>query len=271
MTYGNILVPVDFTPAAQAAVDLAVKLAVRGRTGVTLLHIDTAKRGPDAADSLKVIADKVSAEKGINCTFKVRRGSIFSAIPLEASAAHYSLMIIGSHGFKGLREKFFGSDILRLVKDIPIPVVVIRENYQLPEEGIGKIVFPASTHKAFSRNVEAAIEMARLFGSEIHLYTVQKPGQAWSADLKDNIELAMKAFQDHDVQCTRVNEEQKVYSAGYAKQTLKYAREAGAQLIAVMANPSEEHFYIADSDKELLLTNDAGIPLLLTTDKRPVA
>jgi hypothetical protein len=54
---------------------------------------------------------------------------------------------------------------------------------------------------------------------------------------------------------------------GFAKQILKYSTQAKADMIAVMSIPTPENYYFADSDKELLLVNEPGIPILCTTDK----
>jgi hypothetical protein len=37
-----------------------------------------------------------------------------------------------------------------------------------------------------------------------------------------------------------------------------------------MAIPTPEHYYFADSDKEMLLTNEFGIPVLSTSDRKQV-
>ena len=270
MNNNRILVPVDFTEAADTALELASLFAEKTGLGVTLLHIVDEKSSDGHELGLMERAKRLAQEKCLGCEYRTRKGSIFTEIAKESAEDHFELMIVGTHGFKGLREKFFGSDILRLVKSIPIPVIVIQKGYKAPERGIRTIVFPAGTHKAFINNVQAAIYIARTFDSEIHLYTIEKPGQEWSDELKANIDLARKEFEDSKVRFKRVNEKQTTFSMGYSKQILKYAQESGADMIAVMSIPTPEHYYFADSDKEMLLINDAGIPVLCTTDKKVV-
>ena len=65
-----------------------------------------------------------------------------------------------------------------------------------------------------------------------------------------------------------MKEEQSSFSVGYSKQILDYAKRLNMSLVAFMANPTQEHYYFADSDKVVMLTNDALIPVLSTNDKR---
>lgn len=270
MNDNKIIVPVDFTDAADSAIELASVFADKTGLGITLLHIHDEKIAAEPEDDLQVQAKRLAEDRGLASEFRIRKGNIFKEIPNAAEEEDYKLMIVGTHGFKGIREKFFGSDILKLVKNIPVPVIVIRKDYRIPPAGIRTIVFPAGTHKAFTNNIGATIFIAKLFDAEVHIYSVEKPGQEWSPELKANIELARSEFEKHGVRYKRVNEKQTTYSMGFAKQILKYAQSVSADLIAVMSIPTPEHYYFADSDKEMLLVNDEGIPILCTNDKKVV-
>ena len=270
MNSNKILVPVDFTAAAQTAIEFASLIAEKSGLGITLLHISDEKSRQVSEASLMAQAEKLAKDKYLGCELRIRRGNIFTEIPKAAAEEDYELMIIGTHGFKGLREKFFGTDILRLVKEIPIPVIIIQKDKQITESGITTIVFPAGTHKAFTNNIKATISLAKLFDAEVHLYTTEKPGQEWSDALKSNIELARREFESQGIRYKRVTEKQTTFSMGYAKEILKYAKSVNADLISVMSIPTPEHYYFADSDKEMLLVNEAGIPILCTTDRKVV-
>ncbi len=265
----RILVPVDFTLVAENAVKFAAIAAKKGGLEITLLHIEHRKE-EETESRVAEMAVRIAGEYGVHCSFQIRRGDLFNEICQEAASGHYRFMVIGTHGFKGLREKFLGSDILKLAKMLPIPAIILQKDFEVSNEGIRKIIFPAGTHKAFPLNIEATVMMAGLFGSEVHLYTVEKKGQDWSPELKNNIELSKSAFEQAGIQYIRANEVQTTFSLGYSKQILQYAKDQRADLIAVMSIPTPEHYYFADSDKELLLTNEAGIPVLSTSDRKPV-
>jgi hypothetical protein len=49
---------------------------------------------------------------------------------------------------------------------------------------------------------------------------------------------------------------------GYARQTLNYAAENGIGLIATPSEVVDNGFLMMKSDKEMLLTNSQGVPVL---------
>ncbi len=270
MSENKILVPSDFSDASHAAVNIAISLAKKSNLGLSLLHIQNGKSVSDAEDQMINISESLRIKHNVNSDYIIQKGSIFSEIAKVACDECYQLMVIGSHGFKGIREKFFGADILKLVKTIPVPVLVAQKSYNLTDAGFKNIVLPAASHEDFDRIVGATAYLAKLFDAKVHLYTIDKPGQEWPEQLKTNIEKAKEVFDTKNIKYIRVNEQASTYSVGYSKQTLLYAEKVGADLISLMSMPTMEFHYFADSDKEQLLTNDAGIPILCTSDKRSV-
>jgi nucleotide-binding universal stress UspA family protein len=270
MSEKKILVPIDFTVVSEKIIRIAATIALKDNLGITLLHIENDKCGEGCEEKLRELSQKISATENLKCDYLIKKGNFFTEIPKVAHSQDYKLMVIGSHGFKGLREKFFGADILKLVKTIPIPALVFQEKYEMPVEGFKTIVFPAGTHDSFRNIIDATIYIAKLFGSTVHLYTVEKPGVEWSAKLKVNIELARERFEANKISYTRVNEEQSSFSVGYSKQIIQFAKTVHADMIALMSIPTKEHYYFADSDKEALLTNDACLPVICTSGEKIV-
>lgn len=270
MKENKILVPVDFTSVNDKSVEYAIMIAKKGNMTITLLHIGTDKSESFTEEKLKTISERIESENNIHCNYIIRKGNIFTEISNEACNLCYQIMVIGSHGIKGIREKFFGTDILKMVKSISIPVFVIQKDYQIPQDGINTIIFPASTHNAFENKINATVDIASKFNSTVHLYTVQKPGAEWPKELVTNLEHSKKAFEDNKIEYNRVNEEQSAYSVGYSKQILQYANKTNADLISLMSVESKEYYHIADTDKEAILTNDNNIPVLCTSDKSKI-
>lgn len=265
---GNtILVPYDLTETTKAAVLFAAKLAQKSGSGVKILHIETSDSSDDVASQLESLAGQLKAELGVYAQYLIRKGNLIKEISNEANSRNYSMVIIGSHGIKGMKDSLFGMDVLKLVKAIAVPVVALQKGFSADPAGMSEILLPASSHHVFEKKVNAVITLARLFSSTVHVYTVEKPGFEWSDSLKRNIELAVSKLESSNVNFKRVNEQQTTYSPGYAKQILKYAQQSGAGLIAVVSTASDEYYYIADSDKERLLTNDQNIPVLCVSDK----
>lgn len=259
----KIIVPTDLTSAAEKAIAQATIIARKSGSSLTLLHI-LDEKSPSSEEVRKTLdgqAELITRNTGVNCNVLIREGNIFEAIPFTASENEFDLMVIGTHGMKGIRQNLFGSNILRLVSKIPLPVLVLQEDSPVIES-IHKLVLPVSSHDTFRTEVEAILLMARLFEIEVHLYSIHKPGFPWTEHLLKNIEVATRTFETNGIKMKRVREDQKVYSQGYAKQTMLYAREAGADIVCMISLPSEEYYYFAQSDKEAILLNEFNIPVL---------
>ncbi|HNZ42311.1 MAG TPA: universal stress protein [Bacteroidales bacterium] len=259
----KIIVPTDLTPIAGQAIKQAVAIALKTNFGLTLLHVLTEKAESKEEVTKKLLAEaeNIYSHSGIRCDILVREGSIFDIIPYEACERNYDLMVIGTHGIKGIKQMLFGANILKLAEKICIPLLVVQEKSQAIKS-FKKIVLPVGSHDTFNDAVEAVLFFAVVFDAEVHLYSIRKNGFDWPDSLINNIENAVRRFESRGIQLVRVKEDQNVYSLGYAKQTLKYAQSVGADLICTMSVPSKEYYYFADSDKENLLLNEYHIPIL---------
>jgi len=258
----KILVPIDLSEITGTVVAIAIKFAKKTGMALTLLHIKHIKSRPDVEQQLQTINDEIIAKDKVICNHILKSGSVFNEIATEASNPEYAFAIIGTHGFKGLREVMFGADILRLLKAMPVPVLTVLKGYVLPEAGINKILMPVASHTTFNLIIDATVKFAKWFDAEVHLYSIEKPEMNWTQQLIDNIKLAETTFKKEGVTYIRINEKFYSYSIGYSKQTLQYAQNIDAGLIAIMSSPAKEHIYFADGDKEQLITNKYRIPVL---------
>jgi nucleotide-binding universal stress UspA family protein len=262
MSHKKILVPVDFTKLSDKVIEQAAILSSTSGSGLVLLNI--ADRSADLA-SVKVKlagkAIKASLKYNVTCDSAVREGSIFNEIQAEAEENDYLLVVIGTHGVRGLKQKLMGADILRIITKVPVPTLVVQSTSPF-RTSFGKIVLPVATHLAYENILQAVVIIGKLFKSEVHIYSIERPGYEWPDQLKKNLEKTKEIFDKNGIRHIRINEKQTVLSVGFARQTLQYARKTGADMIAMMSVSSEEYHYFAQQDKENLLTNDSGIPVL---------
>ena len=268
MIENRILIPVDFTPAADRAVEFGVYIASKMHAKISLLHVfeDEDMTIDECEDKLTLMTNKINGNNDLHCDFICEEGSIFEIIPEIASKSAFRMAVIAAHGRKGFRQKLFGADILKLLKRIPIPTLVVQEGSALPESGFKTTIFPVGSHDAYERNIEAMNIIAGICDPEIHLYSISKPGFDQTDKLRENILLAEERFSEKGINYKRIDEDQNVFSVGFAKQTLKYANDNKANLISIMVNPTQENAYFADSDKEAILMNENCIPVLCTSD-----
>jgi len=267
MNIKKIIVPVDFTEASEQSTMQAIEIAKKANSSVTLFHVinddtESKNRQTGVEDKLKEKVNQIHKE-GIQSDFQIAFGSIFNVIPQVANKFDHQLMVIGTHGLKGIKQKLLGADMLKLIRKIKIPCLVVQSDCICRD--FNPIVFPVGGHEGFESLIDATAMLAKLFGSEVHIYSVIRKSDEGSKKLKENTALAIKQFEEGKISVKRISEESTVFSVGYAKQTLQYANNVNAGLISIMSVKTDEYYYFAQSDKESMINNEFHIPILCSS------
>ena len=154
MINNRILVPTDLTPLSKPVMEQAVVIAKRTGFSLTLLHVldDKTKSAIEIDLKLKIEGRKINDEHDVSCDVIVREGNIFNVIPAIANDIACRLMVIGTHGIHGLKQKLLGADILKLINKVPAPVMVIQENSKLIAD-FKTMFFPVSSNKSLKLKI----------------------------------------------------------------------------------------------------------------------
>jgi nucleotide-binding universal stress UspA family protein len=162
----HILVPIDFSPYADEALDYAMTLASVLQARLTLLHVMAPLPlvGMEInGTALATYLDELEAEStqtmeayrarvthaGLPCDVAVVLGTPYQVIIDTACARQVDLIVMGTHGRTGLRHLFLGSVAERVVQLAPCAVLVVRVPTQTPaqeppSEGSARVEVPAS-------------------------------------------------------------------------------------------------------------------------------
>jgi nucleotide-binding universal stress UspA family protein len=136
--FKNILVATDFGEAAQRAGDLACDLAAKFGAKLTLLHIWTVPT-PAYAENITLPLDRIqkAAEDAMEeeaLRLRARHGDLrtivvpgvaWRGIVDAAREQGFDLLVIGTHGRKGVPRLFLGSVAEKVVRAAPIPVLTV--------------------------------------------------------------------------------------------------------------------------------------------------
>jgi nucleotide-binding universal stress UspA family protein len=137
--YDVILVPTDGSPAAERAVDHAVELAAKFDATVhTLYVVDVAlysslEAGVDAViealeEEGRTAVDAVAsrcAEAGVAAETTVLVGTVHRAIETYVTDNDVDLVVMGTHGRKGIERFLLGSVAERTVRTSSVPVLTV--------------------------------------------------------------------------------------------------------------------------------------------------
>jgi nucleotide-binding universal stress UspA family protein len=257
----DILCTTDLTPASDAALRTAVSIARRAGSAVTLLHVLPERAGPAEEARVTALMDHtIAAQKAAGlCRVLILHGPFMERIAEES--ANHDLVVMGTHGPRGIRQKLFGADILKLVRQLAVPALVVQE-HSPADRTLEHMVMPVAAHTDVDRLVEMVCALARLHGSEVHVYQLLRPNEDPSEDLLRNKQAMLDLLRREGIRYQLVEEPVTAFSIGFALATIAYAERIGAGLIAIMAHASDEYRYIADAEKERMLTNEPGVPVL---------
>jgi universal stress protein A len=130
----KILVPTDFSPRSDAALDYAAALATALNAAVHLMHVveepfaggewEMYVRDPqeirdqldaDARSRLATTAGRLDSS-AVPVSTEIRHGSAFDGILYEAKAIGADLIVMGTHGRSGLSHLMLGSVAERVIR-----------------------------------------------------------------------------------------------------------------------------------------------------------
>lgn len=191
MKIEKILVPVDFSPFSDKAVQYALFLAEKFEAEITLLHTvllfqedineeehmkayeGVVRRRLEERSAQLDIQRKTVETRGIRVRSELLRGiSAADTILDYIFENEFDLVVLGTHGRTGLRKWISGSVAERIVRLSPIPVMTIQKNFK--KTTLKKILVPVdfSTHANFS--VDRAQTLSSLLDADlVYLHSIE--------------------------------------------------------------------------------------------------
>jgi len=134
--FNKILCPVDFDQNSLLALRLAAELAQERKATLHLLHVVEIPPGPEVAlpfgkmeaaarSRLEKIA-RQELDAGASYQVEVMMGDPGVEILQLAKRLHANLIVMATHGRKGLRRLVLGSVAERVVREAPCPVLTVK-------------------------------------------------------------------------------------------------------------------------------------------------
>lgn len=141
--YKRILVPFDGSDTSRKALDSAIQLARESGGRLRIIHsldelryvspydytvevLETARSGANAAlaEALRLAsAADVAAETAMLEGVDLRLGEIVAD---DARAWHADLVVVGTHGRRGVGRVLLGSGAEQIIRLAPVPVLAVR-------------------------------------------------------------------------------------------------------------------------------------------------
>ena len=197
----TIMVPTDFSPNANKALDFAVEIASGARASIILVYVndllDTPFRektalenkygvpGDEAAEmELEMICKNIRESMHLDVTYQVFGGTVTSAILDAAKENNASLVVMGTLGNTGFKEKLVGSITADIISKsgVPVMAVPILSEWQIPKN----IMMAVNHFDERPDNTDMVFKIARLFNSKVTVAVFTDEDDAEAADYLEN-------------------------------------------------------------------------------------
>lgn len=255
------IVPHDLTSVGDKALNYALFLAKPKSTTIELLHIvndkSKVKEGYAQLESIIEKIDLTSSDIQVNALVQV--GSIFDDIGKIAEEKNAALIVMGTHGAKGM-QKVFGSYAIKVVTSTVVPFLIVQES--VSQNKMCKIVVPLDESKESLQIIKHAVNMARLCDSEVHIVAEKQRDPRLLQQVKIRISLVSKECQDKGVQSEVHFLEG---SKSYSKKIMNFAKNIDADMIALAYYSSS--LFSTNNHAQALITNDENLPCLIVNSK----
>jgi nucleotide-binding universal stress UspA family protein len=145
--FRHILVPVDGSPSADKALDEAIRLAIFSGAKISLLHVlddlshvsgfePATYYVQQMVPLMRAAGESLLARQGekvlarglqVECVLIAEGpGRICEHVAEHARISQADLIVVGSHGRRGVSRLLLGSDAEQIIRLAPVPVLVVR-------------------------------------------------------------------------------------------------------------------------------------------------
>jgi len=265
-----IVVPWDFTLVADNALAHAVKISRMTSNDVCILHIIDPDIKPkeerEATHQLSRVADEASKKYNMVIASQIIKGSIFTSIAEFANSKEANLVVMGTHGMKGM-QKITGSWALKVIVKSKVPFIVVQD----PPADQGRyhnIVFPVDFRIENKEKMGMAIFMGKYFDSRIHILKSATKDLSLSRKTNINLNFAVKYLIQNNIDY----EIHEIEKGNFAQKTIDFAQKINADLILIMTTKNISMAdYMLGASEQYIIANSSKIPVCCINPKSSFA
>jgi len=187
-------------------------------------------------------------------TGTIRVGNIFDDIGDAAKEAKARLILMGTHGKKGIQH-VIGSYALKVITNSSVPFIVVQADSDIAQ--FKNIILPLDLSKETKQKLRLAVDVAKYFHSMIHLIIPRIGDEFLQNQVVRNLTYAKKHLRENKVSFSA-----NIADSGgaFANKVIDFAKEKEADLITILNH--QEFNLFGDSDEQKMLTNKHQIPVM---------
>ncbi|HEU4719345.1 MAG TPA: universal stress protein [Bacteroidia bacterium] len=272
----RIVVPVDFGEQSMIALEQAVNVAKVIHGEITLLYVlenhgflsrvsatQDEELRKEINQKLDELIDKLDRENKIKADKLVAQGAVYDKVAEVAEMLNARFIIMGTNGASstGIRRRFIGSNALRVVRESKVPVITIKGKHH--RDGCKNIVLPLDLTKETREKVSKAIEIAKMYGSDIRIASVLFTTDEFIVNRLTRQLSQVKAFiEKAGVRCTAEIIKGIKGEESLGQIIIDYSGKVEGDLIMIMTQQETEmsELFVGSAAQEII--NKSDIPVL---------
>jgi nucleotide-binding universal stress UspA family protein len=211
----NFLIPLDFNPESEAALEYASGIGEKLNAGLHLVHIiedesplyrlvmkenqrDMIRRG--AYEKLDELAGRTAGPAGLTCSITVYQGKIYDRIIEASQSSKADMIFMGRTESSDMKKNFTGTNTMHIIKEAEVPVVTLRKNPSEP--GCSHIMLPIDLTKQSIVQASNAITAAKMMNAKITVVSLLSDDRK-SIEIKfiQRLEEIRKVFEKLEIPC----------------------------------------------------------------------
>lgn len=254
-----ILITWDFTEKSGFALEHGINLAKHLNTEVALIHIVKKDQEVDAVQlKMDALAEETEKKYNIKTSTVVPVGSIFSTITEVATDIHAEMVIMGTHGMKGM-QKLVGSWALKVISGSRVPFIVV----QAPptSHGFEKIVFPLDFRKENKEKINWIYYISKLSASSTFYIIKDKvTDKKFRKGVHSNLMFTEKFLRSNEIPY-------EIHASpgkkDFTHETIDFAHELNADLLLIMTTKDiSVADYVVGANEQQIISNKYAIPVM---------
>ncbi len=259
-----ILIPWDFTPVAECALQHGYKFAEKAKSKkIVLIHIiKSEKEHDEAVEKLKQVVSDNQGKNGLEIEALVRKGSIFTTIGEVASEINSELVVMGTHGLRGM-QKLTGSWALKVIINSKVPFVVIQEPPN--ETDLKDIVFPVDFKKESKEMLNWVSYLHSLFSPKFHIIKPNTTDVGFIKRTKANIAFSRKLMDSKSI-------DYEIHTAEGKKslpvEIMEFGKSINADLILILSTKNIGLAdYVLGAHEQYVIANSSKTPVMVVNPR----
>lgn len=263
----RLLIPWDFTPVAENALKYAVKIgSLATSSQIELIYVIESgglfNKGKlsekEATENLKTDYSRIKESYGIEVKTTVMEGNIFNTISEHAADINADLVIMGTHGIKGV-QKLTGSWALKVIAGSSVPFLVVQDSPKA-NRVFQHVVMPLDFSFDEKSKLNWAIKVSVQYKSQIHIIIPNAFDAGVQKKVNYNLAFAKKHLESYNISY-------EIHSAGkgskFQEEIVKLALDIESDLILIMTSGSLDFTdYVFGAQEQHVIANEAKIPVM---------